>query len=98
MADYRLSERAEKDLSDIYDYSALNFGIYSADAYAAGLVHTFELLAQFPLMGGNLDEVMPGLKSFRFQSHMVCYTSEDDFLLIRAIPHIRQRLRPAMFE
>ncbi len=38
MADFRLSERAEPDLIEIYDYTEETFGVYQADAYHAGLV------------------------------------------------------------
>jgi toxin ParE1/3/4 len=51
MADYRLTDRARADLIDIYDFTESKFGAYQADAYYAGLVRSFELLADFPLIG-----------------------------------------------
>jgi plasmid stabilization system protein ParE len=37
VAEFRLSERAERDLIEIYDYTEETFGAYQADAYHAGL-------------------------------------------------------------
>ena len=63
MPDFRLSERAVRDLIDIYDYTEETFGAYQADAYHAGLERTFDLLASFPRS---------------FQSHFVYYTKRLD--------------------
>ena len=60
MADFRLSERAERDLIEIYDYTEETFGAYQAEAYHAGLEHTFDLLANVPLIGRPADEIVPG--------------------------------------
>lgn len=67
MVEYRLSRRAEADLLDIYAYTDGTFGRYQADAYHAGLEHTFGLLAEFPLIGSAADEVVQGFRRFRFQ-------------------------------
>ncbi len=83
---------------DIYDFSELRFGRYQAEAYLAGLERTFGLLADFPGIGTSADELVTGYRRFRFQSHYVFYTQEPDHLLIRALIHVRQDLRPALFE
>jgi plasmid stabilization system protein ParE len=67
VADCRLSERAERDLIEIYDYTDETFGAYQAEAYHAGLERTFDLPANFPLIGRLTDEIVPGLRRFRIQ-------------------------------
>jgi ParE toxin of type II toxin-antitoxin system, parDE len=47
MAEYRLTDRARADLVDIYDFTEDKFGAYQAEAYYAGLIRTFGLLADF---------------------------------------------------
>ena len=64
-------------------------------AYHAGFERTFCLLAEFPGIGISADELVPGHRRFRFQSH---YTAETDHMLIRALIHVRQTLRPVLFE
>jgi plasmid stabilization system protein ParE len=56
MAEYRLTDRARADLIDIYDFTENRFGAYQADAYYAGLIRTFGLLADFPRIGQPVDE------------------------------------------
>ena len=98
MSEYRLSLRARADLINIYDFSDARFGRYQADAYYAGFERTFGLLADFPGIGISADELVPRYRRFRFQSHYIFYTQESDHVLIRAIIHVRQNLRPALFE
>jgi toxin ParE1/3/4 len=45
VAEFRLSERARADLTDICEFTVRTFGLYQADAYHAGLARTFGLLA-----------------------------------------------------
>jgi toxin ParE1/3/4 len=97
-AEYRLSPRTRGDLVDIYVFSQANFGRYQADAYYAGLERTFGLIADFPGIGINSDELVVGYRRFRFQSHYVFYSEEAGHVLIHALIHVRQSLRPELFE
>jgi toxin ParE1/3/4 len=98
MGRYRLSLQARDQIRDIGRFTKQRFGVYQAQAYHAGLERTFGLLADFPKMGVAADELLIGLRRFRFQSHVVFYTEEDGEILIRAVFHARQTLRPNLFE
>ena len=98
MAEYRLSERTRADLIDIYDFTESRFGEYQAEAYYAGLIRSFGLLADFPLIGQQVDELSAGYRRFRFQSHLIFYTVQPDHVEIRAIIHGAQDIRPQLFE
>lgn len=98
MAEYRLSVRAQDDVLSIYAFSEAKFGRYQAEAYHAGLERTFGLLADFAGIGTTADELVAGYRRFRFQSHYIFYTQEPDHILIRALIHVRQDLRPSLFE
>ena len=98
MAEFRLSERTERDLIEIYAFTAETFGAYQADAYHAGLERTFDLLACFPRIGRAVDEISPGFRRFRFQSHAVFYSEERDFVLIRAFLHQAREIKPDLFD
>jgi toxin ParE1/3/4 len=73
VADFRLSERAERDLIEIYEYTEETFGAYQADAYHAGLERTFDLLATFPRIGRAVDEIAPGFAASSFR-RTPCFT------------------------
>jgi len=98
MAEYRLTQRARADLIDIYDFTEGKFGAYQAEAYHAGLIRSFGLLADFPLIGQAIDEVAVGYRRFRFQSHLIFYTVQLDCIEIRAVIHGAQDIRPQLFE
>jgi len=98
MASFRVSDRARADLVDIYNFTESNFGAYQAEAYHAGLERTFGLLADFPRIGQLVDELAPGYRRFRFQSHFIFYTGEADQVVIRAVLHAAKDIRPRLFE
>jgi toxin ParE1/3/4 len=95
---FRLSARARAQIHEIYDYSATTFGSYQANAYHAGLEHTFGLLADFPRIGQLARELGPGLRRFRFQAHHVYCTDDGDRIVIRAVYHHSRDIRPELFE
>ncbi|MBM3552008.1 MAG: type II toxin-antitoxin system RelE/ParE family toxin [Alphaproteobacteria bacterium] len=98
MAEFHLSRRARADLLDIYAFTEARFGAYQAEAYYSGLERTFGLLADFPATGVSREEVLARLRQFHFQSHVVFYCDEGNHVLIRALVHVRQGLRPSLFE
>lgn len=98
MTEYRLSVRARLQLLDIYEFTDTTFGRYQADAYHAGLERSFSLLADFPRIGQSVDELKSGHRRFRFQSHNIFHTEEATYILIRAIYHCAQDIRPQLFE
>jgi toxin ParE1/3/4 len=98
MAEYRLSVRARSQLFDIYEFTTATFGQYQAEAYHAGLERTFSLLGDFPRIGQLVDELAPGHRRFRFQSHNIFYTEEAAHILIRAIYRCAQDIRPQLFD
>ncbi len=97
MAKYQLSEKAVAEILAIDAYTTSTFGAYQADAYQAGLEHTFNLLADFPLMGPSAETLFPGLRRFRFQSHTIFYSVAPDMIFIRQILHVRMQVRPDLF-
>jgi toxin ParE1/3/4 len=98
MADYRLSVRSRSQLVDIYEFTAATFGPYQAEAYLAGLERSFGLIADFPQIGQSVEELAPRHRRFHFQSHNIFYTEEPTYVLIRAIYHRAQELRPQLFD
>jgi toxin ParE1/3/4 len=98
VAEYRISVRARANILDIYRYGDETFGRYEAEAYSAGLEKSFGLLADFPKAGASAAELIPGLRRLRFQSHVIYFSADGDFVLIRAVLHVRQTPRAELFE
>jgi toxin ParE1/3/4 len=98
VANYRITIRARDQLTQIYEYTESQFGAYQADAYTAGLVRTFGLLADFPAIGQTADDLREGLRRFRFQAHFVYYTVSTGTVEIRGVLHHARQIRPSLFD
>jgi toxin ParE1/3/4 len=77
VAEFRLSRRARADLIDIYIFTEAKFGPYQAEAYYSGLERSFGLLADFPAIGVSREEILPRLRQFRFQSHLIFIATKE---------------------
>ena len=73
MAVYSLFSKAAADLSRIYEYSILNFGLKQAREYLTGLHERFETLAESPMQGRSASELSPDLRRLERESHVVFY-------------------------
>ncbi|MBW4487019.1 MAG: type II toxin-antitoxin system RelE/ParE family toxin [Trichocoleus desertorum ATA4-8-CV12] len=83
---YRLSKQAEQDLEDIWIYLAQQDEIL-ADQQVAQILNRFPMLAQFPDMGRQRDNLLPNLKSFPLKSYIIFYTKILDGVEIMRILH-----------
>jgi toxin ParE1/3/4 len=84
---YELSQEADKDLEDIFDYTADKFGVTQAVAYVESFDEIFNLLAQNPKMGRERSEIRPELRSFAKESHVVFYRILKDRIRIIRVLH-----------
>ena len=73
MAVYSLTSKAATDLDGIYEYTILNFGLEQARASLSGLHERFKPPAEHPTHGRNSHDLAPGLRHFKYQSHIVFY-------------------------
>ncbi len=85
---YRITSRAERDLKDIYRYTANSFGPRQAEIYLRELDAVFERLGDFPRMGrvyeGRTHQFVHG-------SHIILYRIGADEIVIGRIFHGAQR-------
>ncbi|WP_370690550.1 type II toxin-antitoxin system RelE/ParE family toxin [Algoriphagus sp.] len=87
MASFRLSLKAEEDLTEIYTYGILQFGYPQAEKYTTGLEETLLNLAQFPYLGKESNFLYRGLREFIYKSHLIFYLIEEEGILIVRILH-----------
>jgi toxin ParE1/3/4 len=84
-----LTERAARDLFDIYLYGIEEFGRVQADRYQRSLDHCFELLAAHPGMGRAAPKIGPAIRRHEHRSHVILYREYEDGVLIAAVVHGR---------
>ena len=91
MKGYVLSPEAQADLSQIWDYSARNWGEEQADRYILGIRHACEKLADGSRQGREIDDIRPGYRKLPVASHFLFYRITDAGL-IDVIRILRRRM------
>ncbi|MGB0659013.1 MAG: type II toxin-antitoxin system RelE/ParE family toxin [Mangrovicoccus sp.] len=87
---YRLSPKAEDDLSDIWLYTAQNWSMGQAENYLRGLEEKLRQLCQNPRLAPERSEISPPVRLYIYRSHLVIYRIEGEFLAIIRVLHNRQ--------
>lgn len=82
MVEYRLTKRAEKDLTKIAIYTLQNFGLRQAQLYRDGLFKTFDTIAEFPLIGSDQGHIKLMVRRFVYESHSIYYRLSDNGIVI----------------
>lgn len=84
---YELSEKADQDMADIFDFTGKKFGIDQAVHYVSEFEAVFQLLVTQPQLGKKRDEIRIGLRSLTHSSHIVFYRLHKGKIRIVRILH-----------
>ena len=84
---YVLSEAADRDIEEIFDYTERIFGFDQAIQYVSEFNELFENLLTNPDSGKTRDEIRSGLRSFPETSHVVFYRVLSDHIRIIRVLH-----------
>lgn len=89
---YRLSTRAEADLTDIWIYSAVQWGTNQADVYVDDLLRRLVWLSANPSFWKSRPDIAEGIFSYPQQSHVIYFRQRSEaagFLEIVRVLHGR---------
>jgi toxin ParE1/3/4 len=75
---YRLSDRAESDLAEIWDYSAERWNVEQADRYIDALVSRFVWITANSALWKPRPDLAEGLYSYPQQSHVIYFRACGD--------------------
>lgn len=87
MTRFVLTPRAQKDLSDIWDYTAQNWGVRQAELYIRLIQAAVRDLAANPGMGKACDHIRMGYRRRPVGSHVIFYRTAEDAIDIVRILH-----------
>ncbi len=92
MSSYNLviAPLAKNDLEHIYDYSIHNWGVRQASDYLDNLKKHLWKLTEQPKMGIEREDLLPNMRSFPVDSHVVFYRLAQSQVEIVRILHGRQ--------
>jgi toxin ParE1/3/4 len=81
MTGYVLSPAARADLSEIWDYTARNWGATQADRYILAIRDACAALADGSRRGRASDDIRPGYSKLAVRSHFLFYRVTDTGLI-----------------
>jgi len=87
VADYNFTEKAERDLEDIIDYTFQQWGATQTHTYLDGLEARGQLLADNPDLGTKRETLSEGLLSFPYESHILYYMRQPHGITIVRVLH-----------
>ncbi len=86
MKNYKLTNTAETEIDEIYEYTLTNFGLQIAQQYVLGLQERIEALHNGKISGEDFSFILPGLLRFEYMSHSIYYQlREKDVLIVRVV-------------
>jgi len=84
---YILSEAADQDLEDIFNFTFNKFGFDQAEKYLLEINDIFQSLIKNPELGKTRNEIKQGLYSFPKDNHVIFYRILDHHIRIVRILH-----------
>ncbi len=85
---YILSDIAQLDIEEIFDYAVAEFGIGRAIEYHLNFIYLFEQLVEFPEEGRKRTGIKKGLRSIVKESHVIFYrVLENHIRIVRVLHH-----------
>ncbi|NDV14862.1 hypothetical protein GO009_02395 [Muricauda sp. TY007] len=83
MGVYKLSNKAETDLAEMYEFGIYKFGLLQAQRYFNGMHEVFGVLAENIDLGCDASEFIGDLKRFSYKAHTIFYfqTTSGIFVL-----------------
>lgn len=87
MAEYRLSPAAQRDLEDIFDYTAAEWGLEQAFRYIDLIEAACALLAEAPMSAAACDHIRPGYRRRPVQRHVIYARAEPYGVAVIRILH-----------
>jgi toxin ParE1/3/4 len=82
-----LSEAADADLEDIFDYTLEEFGLGQAVSYVSEFDDSFETISKNPEIGRKREEIREELRSLAKDKHVIFYRILSDHIRIVRILH-----------
>jgi toxin ParE1/3/4 len=90
---FRLTEPAIQDIEEIADYIAKQSGLVESELFLSRLDAKFAKIAQFPSLGRQRDEILPGIRSLPIENYLILYISiGQDVEVFRVISGYRDLL------
>ena len=92
MSAFRLTPAAQRDLSEIWDFTQKRWDVVQAEEYIAEIRDAIERVAKDPNRGRRCDDIRDGYRRYVVGSHLVFFVEYEDAIDVIRILH--QRMDP----
>jgi len=82
MGHYELSEAADRDFENIFNFGIDRFGLVQALDYQSGMKQRFDELAEQPQLYPTVDDLRKGYRRSVYHSHSIYYRIEQQRVFI----------------
>jgi toxin ParE1/3/4 len=82
MENYKLSQKAEQDFSDLFEYGVVNFGLAKAERFIVDMTVRFENIAKNPLIWPIVDDSLGVYRRSVFGRYSIYYRSNNSGVAI----------------
>ncbi len=89
MKKYRTSGKSDRDITDIYKYTAVHFGFAQAGHYLEGLYQLLSRLGDNPGIGRLFTISRKTYRRFEYEGHVIFYKKRAKDILIVRVLHQR---------
>jgi toxin ParE1/3/4 len=89
MAEYRLSQRAQRDLDGVFDYTVAQWGLSQALRYTDLIESTCAALAEAPQQAQSCAFIRPGYRRRSVEHHVIYFPQTRYGIAIVRILHDR---------
>jgi toxin ParE1/3/4 len=86
----RLTPSASRDMQNIYDWSAGQFGFSQANHYSTQVMSSIELMAENPSLARDASLIRKDLKKYVAGSHVIYFRTTKTRLTVARVLHGRQ--------
>ena len=87
LKNYELTNEADADLEDIFEYSEKSFGQTQAIIYLSDIEKIFFQLYKQPNLGRLRNDIKENTYSLAFKKHIIFYTIEFQKLIVIRVLH-----------
>jgi len=99
MAEFKLTNKAVEDLSEIWEYTFEVWSEKQADKYFDALISNCQEIAENPDLGKNYEGISKQLLGLKTNRHIIFYrTLDQDYVEITRILHERMDLKKKITE
>lgn len=92
MTEYRLTPAAQRDLSEIWDFTQERWDMHQAEEYTVEIRDALERIAAHPERGRRAEQVTTGYRRYSVGSHLIFYVERSGWIDVIRILH--QRMDP----